>query len=179
MVHGKILHAEKHKGVWLRGRAHPSHGWGHKFKSCNAHQKLTGRRLIAFDLFRLSLWRHQIWAHGHFAADLLLQFGRSGRTSYAEWPLRARKLGLSGHFATQVLEKRPFCMRSQQGQAEERCAGRDVVRDQGTERGTQGCPCRLRREPPEVRLSSRKQSLYFHEQSLCSRTQNMGHQSDG
>ena len=32
-----ISFAERHTGVWLRGRAHPSHGWGHKFKSCNAH----------------------------------------------------------------------------------------------------------------------------------------------
>lgn len=24
-------------GDWLRGRAYPSHGWGHKFESCIAH----------------------------------------------------------------------------------------------------------------------------------------------
>ena len=29
-------------GDWLRGRAHPSHGWGHKFKSCIAHQTSQG-----------------------------------------------------------------------------------------------------------------------------------------
>ena len=55
MVHGKILLAEKHKGVWLRGRAHPSHGWGHKFKSCNAHQKTAGRRHNVSDLFSCAI----------------------------------------------------------------------------------------------------------------------------
>ena len=37
--HGIINFAEKHTGDWLRGRAYPSHGWGHKFESCIAHHR--------------------------------------------------------------------------------------------------------------------------------------------
>ena len=37
--HAIILSAEKHTGDWLRGRAYPSHGWGHKFESCIAHHR--------------------------------------------------------------------------------------------------------------------------------------------
>ena len=29
----------KSTGDWLRGRAYPSHGWGHKFESCIAHHQ--------------------------------------------------------------------------------------------------------------------------------------------
>ena len=30
----------KSTGDWLRGRAYPSHGWGHKFESCIAHHHI-------------------------------------------------------------------------------------------------------------------------------------------
>ena len=40
--HAIVAIAEKHMGVWLRGRALPSHGRGHKFKSCNAHHDMNG-----------------------------------------------------------------------------------------------------------------------------------------
>ena len=33
-------------GDWLRGRAHPSHGWGRRFKSCIAHHLLAETRLV-------------------------------------------------------------------------------------------------------------------------------------
>ena len=31
--------AVRQMGDWLRGRAYPSHGWGHKFESCIAHHR--------------------------------------------------------------------------------------------------------------------------------------------
>ena len=83
MVHGKILLAEKHKGVWLRGRAHPSHGWGHKFNSCNAHQKTAGRKLKASDLFScaikyelMDIWLLIFYCSLAAQDELLMQNGR-------------------------------------------------------------------------------------------------------
>ena len=41
----------KSTGDWLRGRAYPSHGWGHKFESCIAHWSIAPYKL------RLGDWR--------------------------------------------------------------------------------------------------------------------------
>ena len=45
-----INSAERQMGDWLRGRAYPSHGWGHKFESCIAHHRILRPRFY-FGLF--------------------------------------------------------------------------------------------------------------------------------
>ena len=44
-------------GDWLRGRAHPSHGWGRRFKSCIAHHLHAKARLDDSLAFFVCGWR--------------------------------------------------------------------------------------------------------------------------
>ena len=61
----------KHKRdsvAWLSGRASPSHGGGHRFKSCSDHQKHAGQMGTSSDLFSFPAQAHML--HARFSEDL-------------------------------------------------------------------------------------------------------------